>query len=207
MIDVRRLRHHQLRIERTQKLVARFRLKIGSVTARGRRYQPRSVGRLGASRGVLRQIRTRGGRIGDDFKTASLQRHLWVRNAPYALKDPDNPLKSRQMRPPSERTRNPPLALKSLSFFPDVTRECYHSAPSRTFISALMTLRVTCRGLPHQNARPRSHQLRSRQKGANSRALRQWSPTFLQPSSHHCVEFIVSGGEPRWVERGTRFEQ
>jgi hypothetical protein len=28
---------------------------------------------------------------------------------------------------PSERTTNPRLALKSLSFFPDVTRECYHS--------------------------------------------------------------------------------
>jgi hypothetical protein len=31
------------------------------------------------------------------------------------------------MPPPSERTINPRLALKSLTFFPDVTRECYHS--------------------------------------------------------------------------------
>jgi len=65
-----------------------------------------AVGRtLGTSRGVLRQIRTRGGGLGDNFKGASLQRHFWVRNAPYALKDPDNPLKLQQMRPPSERTK------------------------------------------------------------------------------------------------------
>src|SRR6266571_6061252 len=65
-----------------------------------------TVGRtLGASRGVHRQILTRGGGLGDDFKAASLQRHLWVRN--NAVKDRSNPLKSQQMRPPSERTRNP----------------------------------------------------------------------------------------------------
>ena len=64
-----------------------------------------TVGRmLGTSRGVLRQIRTRGGGLGDDFKAASLQRHFWVRNAPYAVKDRGNPLKSQQKRAPSERT-------------------------------------------------------------------------------------------------------
>jgi len=64
-----------------------------------------TVGRtLGASRGVRGQIRTRGGRLGEDFKAASLQRHFWVQNAPYAVKDRGNPLKSQQMRPPSERT-------------------------------------------------------------------------------------------------------
>jgi len=88
-------------------------------------------GTLGTSRGVLRQIRTRGGGLGDDFKAASLQRHFWVRNAPYAVKDRGNPLKSQQMRAPSERTINPRLALKSLRFFPDVTRESYHSVPVR----------------------------------------------------------------------------
>jgi hypothetical protein len=63
------------------------------------------VGRtLGTSRGVLRQIRTRGGGLGDDFEAASPQRPFWVRNAPYAVKDRGNPLKSQQMRPPSERT-------------------------------------------------------------------------------------------------------
>jgi hypothetical protein len=64
-----------------------------------------TVGRtLGTSRGVLRQIRTRGGGLGDDFNAASLQRHFWVRNAPYAVKDRGNSLKSQEMRPPSERT-------------------------------------------------------------------------------------------------------
>jgi hypothetical protein len=37
-------------------------------------------------------------------KRHSLQRYSWVRNAPYAVKDRGNPLKSQQMRPPSERT-------------------------------------------------------------------------------------------------------
>jgi hypothetical protein len=35
--------------------------------------------------------------------------------------------------PPSERTKrtiNPRLALKSLSFFAEVARECYHSVPA-----------------------------------------------------------------------------
>jgi hypothetical protein len=63
-----------------------------------------TVGRtLGASQGVPPQICTRGCGLGDDFKAASLQRHFWVRNAPYAVKDRGNPLKSQQMRPPSER--------------------------------------------------------------------------------------------------------
>jgi hypothetical protein len=53
-----------------------------------------TVGRtFGASRGVPRQIRTRGAGLGDDFKAASLQRHFWFRNAPYASMDPANPLK------------------------------------------------------------------------------------------------------------------
>jgi hypothetical protein len=58
-----------------------------------------TVGRtLGTSRG------TRAGGLGDNFKAASPQRHFWARNAPYAVKDRDNLLKSQQMRPPSERT-------------------------------------------------------------------------------------------------------
>ena len=60
---------------------------------------------LGASRGVPRQTRTRGGGLGDDFKTVSLQRHFWVRNAPNAVDDRGNPLKSQQIRAPSERTK------------------------------------------------------------------------------------------------------
>jgi hypothetical protein len=64
-------------------------------------------GTLGTSRGVPRQIRTRGGGLGDDLKAASLQRHLWVRNAPYAAEDRGNPLILQQMRAPSERTKAP----------------------------------------------------------------------------------------------------
>jgi hypothetical protein len=65
-----------------------------------------TVGRtLGASRAVPREIRAREGGLGHDFKAASLQRHFWVRNAPYVVKDRGNPLKSQQMRAPSERTK------------------------------------------------------------------------------------------------------
>ena len=63
------------------------------------------VRKLGAGRGVPEQTRTGRGRRADDFKAVSLQRHFWVRNAPYAIKDLGNPLKSRRMRPPSERTK------------------------------------------------------------------------------------------------------
>jgi hypothetical protein len=45
-----------------------------------------------------------------------LQRNFWARNAPFALKDPDNPLILQQMRPPSERTIPQRLVLKSFSF-------------------------------------------------------------------------------------------
>jgi len=62
---------------------------------------------LGASRGVPRQTRTSGGGLGDDFEVASLQKHFWVRNAPYGVKGRGNPLKSQQMRAPSERTKAP----------------------------------------------------------------------------------------------------
>src|SRR5579872_3925173 len=56
-----------------------------------------------------------------------LQRHFWLRNEPCASVDPRSPLILQQMRPPSERTINPRLALKFLAFFPDVTRGCYHA--------------------------------------------------------------------------------
>ena len=64
-----------------------------------------TIGRtLGQSQGASRQVRTHGCGLWDDLKASPLQRHLWLPNAPYALKDPDKPLKSQQMRPPSERT-------------------------------------------------------------------------------------------------------
>ena len=88
----------------TQALVASFRPKIRSGTARGRRYQPRSVGHSVQAPGP-RQMRTYRGSLRNDFKAASLQKHFWVRNAPYASTDPCNQLKSQQMRPPSERTK------------------------------------------------------------------------------------------------------
>ena len=62
----------------------------------------------------------------DDLKASVLQKHFWFRNELYALTDPRRSLISQQTRPPSERTINPRLALKSPAFFPDVTRECYH---------------------------------------------------------------------------------
>jgi hypothetical protein len=60
---------------------------------------------LGQSQGASRLVRTRGCGLCDDLNASPLQRHFWVRNAPYALKDPDNSLKSQEMRPPSERTK------------------------------------------------------------------------------------------------------
>jgi hypothetical protein len=59
---------------------------------------------LGQSQGASRQIGARGGGLWDDVKALALQRHFWVRNAPYVLADRCKSLKSQQMRPPSERT-------------------------------------------------------------------------------------------------------
>jgi hypothetical protein len=65
-----------------------------------------TVGRtLGQSQGAARQVRTRGCGLWNDLKPSPLQRYFWVRNAPYALRDPCNPLKSQQMSVPSERTK------------------------------------------------------------------------------------------------------
>ena len=54
--------------------------------------------------GASRQVRMRGCGLWDDLKASPFQRHFWGRNALYALTGPCNPLKSQQMRPPSERT-------------------------------------------------------------------------------------------------------
>jgi hypothetical protein len=56
------------------------------------------------SREAFRRVCTRGCDFWDDLKAPALQRHFWARNAPYAVKDRGNSLKSQQMRPPSERT-------------------------------------------------------------------------------------------------------
>jgi hypothetical protein len=78
-----------------------------------------TVGRtLGQSQGAGRQVRTRGCGLWNDLKPSPLQRHFWVRNAPYALRDPGNPLKPQQMRAPSERTKgHKPLMRKIFSRF------------------------------------------------------------------------------------------
>jgi hypothetical protein len=51
-----------------------------------------------------------GGELRDDVRY--LERYFRGRNAPYSLNDIGNPLKSQQMRAPSERTINPQSALK-----------------------------------------------------------------------------------------------
>src|SRR5206468_12712553 len=69
-----------------------------------------TVGRtLGQSQGASRQVRTHGCGLWNDLKVSPLQGHLWLRNAPYALNGPNNPLISQQMRAPSDRTINPPF--------------------------------------------------------------------------------------------------
>ena len=63
------------------------------------------VGRmLAQSQGASRLVRMEGGRLGDNLKAPMLQKHFCAGNAPYALLNPCNTLKSQQMRPPSERT-------------------------------------------------------------------------------------------------------
>jgi hypothetical protein len=47
-----------------------------------------------------------GGEFRDDLNAPSLERYFRARNAPYSLDDPGNPLKSQQMRAPSERTKH-----------------------------------------------------------------------------------------------------
>ena len=59
-----------------------------------------------------------------------MKRYFCGRNAPCPLNDQGNPLKSQQMRPPSERTRNPRLALKSLTL--SAQREVKEKSKSRT---------------------------------------------------------------------------
>ncbi len=70
-----------------------------------RRPVSTAVGRMrGRGRVTSQQVRTRGDGFGDDLKAARLERHFCARKAPYALTNPCNPLKSQQMRPPSERS-------------------------------------------------------------------------------------------------------
>jgi hypothetical protein len=47
-----------------------------------------------------------------------LEKHLWARTAPSLFAHPGKPLKLLTSSPPSERTINPHLAFKSLSYRP-----------------------------------------------------------------------------------------
>jgi hypothetical protein len=87
----------------TQELVARLRLEMGSGTAKGRRHRPSSVGC--SSQRTSRSVRTKEGRLGDNLKAPNIQKHFCAGNPPYALLNPCNILKSQEMRPPSERTK------------------------------------------------------------------------------------------------------
>jgi hypothetical protein len=49
------------------------------------------------------RLACRAGEFRDDLNAPSLERYFRRRNAPYSLNDLDNPLKSQQMRAPSER--------------------------------------------------------------------------------------------------------
>jgi hypothetical protein len=70
------------------------------------------------------RLACRGGEFRDDLNAPSLERYFRARNAPYSLDDPGNPLKSQQMRPPSERTKgNKPLMRKIFSRF--LLPHCY----------------------------------------------------------------------------------
>jgi hypothetical protein len=69
---------------------------------------------LGQSLAAFRRVCTRGREFWDDLKAPALQRHFWLRNEPYALTDPRSPLKSQQMRPPSERTKGNKLLMRKI---------------------------------------------------------------------------------------------
>lgn len=60
---------------------------------------------LGQSQRTSRVVRTGRGRLCVGLKAPTLQMHFCARNVPYVSVDPCNPLKSQQMRLPSERTK------------------------------------------------------------------------------------------------------
>jgi len=75
---------------------------------------------VGQGQGASRRVHTRERGLGDNLKAPPLQRHFWVRNAPYRLTNLGNSLISQQMRPPSERTTgNKPLIRRIFSRFLD----------------------------------------------------------------------------------------
>ena len=73
----------------------------------GQTSVPATVGRMqGRTQSASNDRLAYGGNeFGDALNAPSLERYFRGRNAPYSLNDPGNPLKSQQMRPPSERTK------------------------------------------------------------------------------------------------------
>src|SRR4051794_34230996 len=95
-------------------LRSRFRLEIG-IWYGQRTSVTTTVGRT--SRGSPDRLARAEGLWGEAMSAPS-ERHFWARNAPYVLRDPADLLKSQRMRPPFERTINPHVAFKSLSYRP-----------------------------------------------------------------------------------------
>ena len=117
----------------TQELIACSRLKIWSGTARGRWYRATGGRTLGfKARGASRQVRMRGAAgFVDDLKVSPFLKALLGSKCTLCLQT--DPLQTIEIATNAcaLRAHHPPrLALKSLRFFPDVTRECYHSVPA-----------------------------------------------------------------------------
>ena len=64
---------------------------------------------LGQSLEAFRRFCTRGREFWDDLKARALQKYFWLRNEPYALRDPHNPLISQQMTALRAHQRRKPL--------------------------------------------------------------------------------------------------
>jgi hypothetical protein len=75
---------------------------------------------------TFRLLRTGIGRLGDDPRTLiNTLKHFYAGNALYALMKRRNPLKSQQMRAPSERTISPCIDIAT--FFPKIAARSYYS--------------------------------------------------------------------------------
>ena len=94
-----------------------YMVSIERICRNGRTSVSATIGRM---HGRPQRAPHEGGRVRDDLNEPSLQRYFGGRNAPYPLNDPGNPLKTQQMRPPSERTRRPDCAPRKHSKHPKI---------------------------------------------------------------------------------------
>jgi hypothetical protein len=62
---------------------------------------------VGPQRASNERLACGEGEFRDDLNATSLERHFSVRNAPYAVKDRSNPVKSQKMRPPLRADHEP----------------------------------------------------------------------------------------------------